>query len=112
MKAGEWGMGIQNSPEFWWAATPMRDPLEGFSDEQLDGYLPPELLEASNEFERRAAEFRQDLCVAPSVGWKLIEAAKTVGYDPEKDGWFERWLFQYLAVWLETHTEMVPSPET
>lgn len=105
MKAGEWGLGIVNDPEFSWAATPMKDPSYGMTDEEMDVPWTPEFEAEWDEFYDRLEVFRKEMSMAPFIGFKLVQAAITLGFNPETSGRFELWLFHYLATWLETHTK-------
>lgn len=105
MKSGEWGLGIINDPIFSWVSVPMKDPSFGMTDEEQDAEWTPEMNAAFDEFHDRLEEFRRDMVMSPEIGYKLVQAAMTVGYNPETSARFELWLFHYLAVWLETHTK-------
>jgi hypothetical protein len=105
MKVGDWGIGIQNDPTFHWKSTPMKDPTFGMSDEELDNYVwTPEMEKAYDEFYDRLEEFRAALKVSAMEGYKLVKAAKELGFN-EENGPFEYWLFNHLATWLEKHQE-------
>lgn len=108
MKAGEWGLGVINDPEFSWVSTPVKDPSFGMTDEEIDRPWSKEFELEWDKFQDGLEEFRREMVMSPDMGYKLVRAAMKVGFNPEADGRLDYWLFHYLAVWLETHHSLPP----
>lgn len=67
----------------------------------------PPLKEADTDaFWDAGRETDEDICASNDVRaiCRLVEAAKTKGYNPKEDGIFGFWLTNYLAIFLETAT--------
>jgi hypothetical protein len=100
MKDGQWGLVECNDPFAIWTATPCEDPTHGWTDEQLEASGNDDI-PGEDAFIDGVGEFRDELFCNPLLGHRLVEAAKTKGYNPEDHG-FEAWLFHHLGVFLKT----------
>lgn len=74
---GFWGLIQSNDPTFIWEATPDKET------------------EAPHEF---VTAF---FCPV-DTGYEIYKAAMKAGYNPETDGFFAYWLWDYLSDYLET----------
>lgn len=118
MKKGDWGLGQCNDPDYWWKNTPVEDPDFGLTDEEIDKTSETQshnerygvFYEAAHNIEDalngRTTEMnlleKHNLPCFEEAGL-LWEAAKKVGYDPERDGYrFSFWLCHHIATFLKT----------
>lgn len=78
-KQREWGLIWVNDPTFIWTSTP------AYEEERL---FAPE-------------DFQQALVDHAQTGWRLGEACRAKGWDPNQDS-LSAWLFNYLGKFIET----------
>lgn len=100
MKKGQWGLVRSNDPTCVWTPKPMVDLLMGVSEADFDQILAAKTAEV-DAFEAAAKEFSaafksSDLASAHH----LYEGGLKAGYNRDIHGFFENWLFDYLAKWL------------
>lgn len=128
MKKGDWGLVHVNDPDYWWSPTPVEDPLDGLSDEEIDK-LPPEAFKtddydtATEKIDdalsgRSPSMLEKDCHAYPRFedAARLYDAAKQAGYDRARDGRFAAWLCHRLAIFLKTakayeHLDQRPSKD-
>ena len=84
-KEGEFGLVECNDPTFYLTHAPIKD-------------------DDSEAYWKVGAQMEEDICAGGNVRaiYRLIEGAKTKGYNLEEDGIFGFWLSDYLAKYLET----------
>ena len=86
-----------DSPDFVWTIQPIIDPWFELTDEEID-------TNELGKFEHYLCKFEENMKSDPFSGFKLVQSAKSAGYDEDKHGpRFLAWLFHYLAVYLATH---------
>jgi hypothetical protein len=126
MKKDDWGLVDINDPAYWWSVTPVEDPLAGLTDEQInameDGPKDAAFDAAVESLSeglagRSVGMLGPDVMAYPRIDCaiRLYEAAKSVGYDQERDGSFAHWLCHRLAVFLKTakpHVDSTSEAET
>ena len=77
-KKGQWGLIEINDPTVVWYTTPVHHAdITDYFD------IPEEFLNAFKCY--------------PVTGFRMVSAAKQVGYEPRRDGFFEYWLYERLA---------------
>ena len=104
MEKDDWGLVRCNDPDYAWSNTPVIDPCNGLTDEEIN----------SNEnevnrkiFDEAVDDMEESLNYEGSFdhAYFLGEAMRKAGYDPEKHGYRSAaWLCNHLAVFLETAT--------
>jgi hypothetical protein len=102
---GEWGLVECNDPTYIWKKTPTPSPVWGMTDDEEEIFING--LTKDDPRRDRAlglnqAAFSESFYGTPEQGHRLIEAAKTVGFDREKHGSFTYWFFDYLGEYLKT----------
>jgi len=122
MKKDDWGLVHCNDPAFWWSMTPVPDPTDGMTDEQIDSLRDPQgLIELQDERYFEAAEHldaalagklsqTESHCPHFDDATRLYEAAKAVGYDRDSDGRFAFWLCHHIGTFLKTAKLRAPIP--
>ena len=73
---------------------PWPDPLEGMTDDQIDALdLKGEVWKSEEAWLLAGGGVEDAFKMLPDDGWRMIEAARKVGCNPEEDGSFSMWLF-------------------
>lgn len=102
----EWGLVWSNDPTFTWTSTPTPCPLFNMPDEAEQEAWFSIHPSGTPEYERAMAytpdDFAQAMKVDPALGYDLVVAAMTKGYDPREGGDFHAWFFDYLGEYLKT----------
>ena len=98
---GEFGLVQVNDPDYIFGTIPMKDPFYDWTDEQINS-ASPEFCALSDCFMDSAIELEESLQSNPETGWRLINAAIQVGYNPKEDGRFSFWFLHYLACFIES----------
>lgn len=104
-KKDQWAIIRCNNPDFWWTPTPLADPDDGLSDEDID--KRNDLEPAREAFFEAACNIEAALLASADersgieVIFVLYEAAKGEGYNREEHGRFAFWLSNYLARYLK-----------
>ena len=96
---GQYALLRENDPDFIFDVVPTLDPFFE-ADEALIEAAPKGLAKA---FDGNMESIQDTLrhC-EPYVAYKMIDAAKEVGYDPEKHGTiFAHWLQHRMALWKD-----------
>ena len=103
---GEWGLVSSNDPTFTWTSTPTPSALFGIEDEDeqqawfdacdKDDPMRERVMEPPPEDFDRA--FQCD----PALGYDLVRAGMTKGFDPVEGGLFTHWLFDLFGEHLKT----------
>ena len=103
MKKYDWGLVVCNDPDYIWTITPVCDPHDGLSDEQIDAM--PDCFDNDNykDFEKAALHLRTKLDAGDfDNAIRLGEAMKKAGYNYEEDGTGCWWLCNHIAKFLKT----------
>lgn len=105
---GEWGLIECNDPAITWTITPTPSPVWGMTDEEEDAWF--EATDENSPEYKRAMAFPYAFSkhfedCGPNLGYWLIKAAIEKGYNPDKDGQFTSWFFDYLGEYLVTAIE-------
>ena len=103
MKNGDWGLVVCNDPDFIWSITPVCDPDDGLTDEQIDA-LPDDKMRY-RAWEKANRKLKKSLDSASfDSSIRLGNAMRDVGYVPDNDGIASWWLCNYIAKFLKTAT--------
>lgn len=99
---GWYGLVVRNDPEFVFQGPLLKDPLAGFSDEEINA-CSAELEEASTVFSAAAQGLQDSMSSLPALtGYELISACVQVGYDIKRDGTETAyWLMHHLSTAVE-----------
>ena len=104
-KKDEWGLVWSNDPTFTWTSTPTPCPLFNMPEEEDQTAWFEAQPDGSPEVERAMAytpdDFQDAFKVDPALGYDLVVAAMTKGYDPVDGGDFHGWFFDYLGEHLK-----------
>ena len=111
---GHWGLVRSNDPDFVWSSEPTPDPLHGVPDDQWEEWFAANAGTAAYErtMSREPADFSAAFVCEPSVGWDLVRACITLGYDPEESGDFRQWLFSWIGIRIRDGFLEEPQPGT
>lgn len=92
IKAGDYGLVIQNGPSFVFSIRPVYWSKAYDEDDDIDPNL--DWVAKVDQFEEQITNSCQGLLDA----WRLIDACMKGGYDPEKHGWrWGYWLFNEIG---------------
>lgn len=102
---GDWGLIECNDPSIYFSNTPTPNPCWGMTDDEEEAWSES-VDKTSPEYIRwrtwpGAFSERFEDC-GPNLGYRLIKAAIQKGYDPDNDGFFGYWFFDYLGEYLKT----------
>jgi len=109
MKEGDWGLVRINDPDYIWSITPLLDPDDGLSDEEIiSPFKDNNYKEDSNykEFYKAVSNIEKSLNSGSfDKAIQLGEAMKKSGYNPHKHGYRSAfWLCDHIAKFLKTAT--------
>lgn len=99
MKAGDYGLVRSNDPDVTWSFRPEPDPYEGMSDEEInsqDGKAWEAWRPLVQEF---AAQCKAQLDM--TKGLRIALLCQAAGYNHNKDGLLEYWLFHRMGVLMK-----------
>lgn len=101
MKKGDWGLvsSAGTTPEFIWKVTPFPEPDPDSSEYSA---------EQDSIWFSIISRFRRAVIGEPEMGWRLVESAKKVGFDPKNDV-FTHWLFDHLGKWIRDKKPFDPN---
>lgn len=98
---GWWGLGQLNDPVVVFQVTPISNPTEDLSDDELDA-APDDVVSAWMRFLEQLHSFEERLVMGPVDGHDLYERCREAGYDPDRDGHhLAHWLFSELGKAIE-----------
>lgn len=104
----DWGLVCSNDPTFTWTSTPTPCPLFCMPDEEDQMAWFDAQPEGSPDVERALAytpdDFKKAFMMDPGLGYDLVVAAMTCGYDPNDGGDFHAWFFDHIGEHLKTAT--------
>lgn len=136
MKKDWYGLVTCNDPEFVFSVEPQKDPLFGFSDDEINN-ISEELQKADDEWVDKLEDFALQMTIhprhyetgkdydgspwiSPYVGidvmtsYKLYQACLQAGWKPQKHGEnLYAWLFHHIACHIENNSlfDEIPSRE-
>lgn len=86
-------------------ATPLIDPLDGMTDEQEEAaFQIPEIDEQAHKFMSYVENFRTEyFSFHPQTGAMILDRCKSIGYNPETNGWLEYWLVNHVGKMIQHH---------
>lgn len=103
MKAGDFGLTFSNDPFVIFSTVPVKDPGWEMTDAEIyEAAKDPKFDKEEDDFYLKCNSFRKEFVMEPEIGWKLVKVAIQAGYDPEGNIPFHAWIFQRMAVILET----------
>lgn len=96
MRAGQWGLVVQNDPFVVFDEDPWPDPVHGLSDDEIDAIEDDGPMVRWLEAGRR---FEASMVMPPEDGHVLLLACEGAGYSPQ-DGSVSFWLFHRMGEML------------
>lgn len=109
MKKGQYGLTMSNDPAYVWDDKPVPEPALSKSGgrKPFDKRTKPEQT-AITGWRKAAYRVLEAFSEGhPSYAWRLIEAARKVGFTPDL-GHFEFWLFEHLGRHLARYAKKHP----
>lgn len=100
LKKGDWFLVRQNYPDLYWTTTPK------IKSKEITQENKREWLHFFDSFGEEIESNNTSL----DLGYKLLEAAKTKGFNPEAES-FVSWFYDYLIDYLKTCEVISPPPE-
>ena len=98
MKKGDWGLVDCNDPDFIWSVTPVCDPDDELTDEQIDA-LPEDCYQAYEKASKNLHDALDKGCFDYCA--RLGEAMRKAGWNPDNDGIGAFWLCNHIAKFLK-----------
>ena len=110
-KAGDYGLVRSNGPDVVFSVKPWPDPADGLSDAEVNklgrkAWASCGRWFADVEVFEKACQGQLDLSTAVDIGFMCRDA----GWDRERDGKLECWLFHRMGVTLRDNP--LPAPRT
>ena len=97
---GAYGLVECNDPTFVLDCPIVRDPHEGMSDDELEGLDSNQFMQDEKPYWEAINKMEIGLYADVLAGYRLIKAARKVGYKQDIDGRFACWLMKRIADYL------------
>jgi hypothetical protein len=104
---GFYGLVETNDPTLVFAGPLLKDPTHSLGDDELNAL--PGFPAGTDEFDAAAWLLRDQLVLDAVTGWRIVQACIERGYRPAEDGYLHRWLMQYMAMQVESVTDVSAS---
>jgi hypothetical protein len=91
---------------FRFTEKPLKDPCWEIETETTiieDLFKDPEFRRKEDEYSEAVERFRKDFVFHPQTGHALYMSALHSGWEPERHGWLEYWMFDHAAKLIEQH---------
>lgn len=99
MKTDQWGLMYGSALICKWNATPILDPFEDMKPSEIKKLSKSAYMKMIRKYENALGNFANSMKIAPTYGYRLIQAVKAAGWRERREG-FERWLFSRIATFI------------